>query len=308
MFTLEGQPSSMVEKTLAEDTISVTLKNGREVTFPRKNWYRVNQEVAGILSIDQANIKNTTQHIRKNDPSIEVTTPRKLMLAGRLEELGAETDTRSQTLLADQKNLIKLLNAITSPKEPKAPPKAHPPKANISLTSDSQKPRDNTRHPFNFDNLNTEKPPKEQMLLKEKIKDPRAILGENAVIEVLFNLVNGTLKEIARDLKEFLEEIANRYIQTAPFKKVEKDFVKEILGSDSPTRLSRFFRVKLEAMLDDLWHPIDIEEKRSIEQNKIKDLCSLLKQKSYTKERVIKEICEYFKIPFTPAVESPLPS
>lgn len=270
----------------AERTLTITLQDGRELSFPDQKWYRPYKDIPAALGKNLATVRVRLSAVIQDDPTIKVTTVRKLELSGQLGELYPKTS--SHTFICDQDNFKKLLIiAASKEKRPK-------------------KPKANSHSPFRSTTLNAKKPqethrtrPKEML----NMKDPKQILAINSVIKALSYLANGRLqKEIPNNIKEFLEQVAMGHVRLPRFKDdANEGILKKILNSDSESRLNMFFKVNLEAMLYDLWDVIDINERRSKEEKEIIKICGQLKLRGYDKQRATQEVFTHFRIPITSA-------
>lgn len=269
----EKGPTQAVENTL---TIQV---GKRTLSYPDREWYRPYKDVANVLRKNPATVGDQLHAVLQNDPSIKVTTVRALKISGRLGELDFEASR--QTIVCNRGNFEKLLIAAASKKKP-------------------EKPRsDSSFKDVVLPERTLERPRKELKPTKKiEIKYPKQVLAEKSVIKALFHLANGTLQDAAHDIKEFLEQVAMEHVRLARFKDDPNEgILKKILGSDSPTSLKRFFKVNLDATLDNLWNITDVNERTLKEEKETIEICNILKEKGYDRERAAQELLDHFPNP-----------
>lgn len=103
-MVIEAEP-----KRPSEQPLIISLQNGRNLFFPDKKWYPITRDIALALDEMPRNIKRQLDRIIENDPSIEVTTVRKLIDSGRASELNPREQYK--TIMCDRNNLIKIMQA-----------------------------------------------------------------------------------------------------------------------------------------------------------------------------------------------------
>lgn len=284
-----------------EKTLIIQLKNGKKLSVPDKELYRYT-DVADALSKKLGIVSAQLHSIIESNPDIrsQIMTLGKLKKDGELDTL--EIGTRPQTKVFGQEVFIELVKRTATFVKAPSFRKASSEKTPIKPAPESKKkkPRNNKYRNFNDVKLNPEKPqeilsrPSREM---SKIEDPRRMLAANSVIKTLSLLANGTLQEITKDIKEFLEQVATKHVKLTRFEDDHiEGLLKKILDSDEPKRLKRFFRVNLEAILDYLWNTTGNNQGLSKEEKKIMEICSALKNKGFDREKAVNQIYAHFGI------------
>lgn len=295
---------------IAENTLTIEVDNKTHISYRYQDWY-TNKDIARAVGKSPLIVAEQLRRVRQNDTSIEFITLRELNQKRNLTLTG-----KPQTIVCNKENFIKAVIAVVSIKT-RLPPKTHSEKhIHKSPTSKDKAPKNHGENnhsllnPFSSATLNAKKPqeihrtrPKETL----SMKDPKQILGINSVIKALSRLANGTLQETVDGVKEFLEQAAMEHVRLPRFENDPKEnILTKILDSDSESRLNRFFKVNLEAMLYDLWDVTDTNERTSKKEKEIIELCNKLKEKGYDKERAAQELFDHFRE--SVILPKPLPS
>lgn len=296
-MVIEYEPKRMPDNAL-------TIKVGDKLMFySPQDWY-TKKDIAETAGKTRATVEQQLDDIRKNDKSIEFTTIGHLRREGKLSDWDVR---RPQTIVCDQENFIKAVIAVASGKPKPLSRKIHSePRTYKSPATKEKKAKNNGHSSFSDITLNPENQPKKPMFLKETLdEDPKQILSINSVIESLSRLAKGTLQEVTHDIKEFLEQVAEKHVQITRFEDDPREtIIKQILDSDSQSRSNRFFRVNLEAVLDELWDIVDTHEKELKEKQQIIEACNRLREKGFDKEKVMEEIFSHFGIQMSARPES----
>ena len=262
--------------------------DGKRMPYNHKDWY-TSKDIADMVGNQLPIVSTHLNRIRKNDENIKFTTLGDLRRRGKITSIGSP-----HTIVYDEENFKKAVTAVASIKT-KPPRKEKKPK----------NAKGNNPSPLNPFVSITESPPqppthskdKDKNALPLRIKNPEQILAENSVIKALSHLANGTLKDISHDIQELLEQAAMEHVRLRRFEDDPKEGILiKIFYTDSTNRLNRFFRVNLDAFLDDLWNITDAKKITSKEEQQMIEICNQLKEKGYDKERVSGELYGHFGI------------
>ncbi len=291
---------SIEQRHTTEQPLVISLKDGRFLSFPRRNWYRVTQDIAQALGETTAVVRPQLHNIRKNDPSIEVTTVGKLFASGRERELLNPEGERLQTIICDQANLRKLIQAYPLVKKDgrpsKSPSEARKPIL-FSEDPESQELEDETDR-IDQEDAGSNEFPQRTMRDKTPKQQIRKDLSVALTDLVLSHFLTDSMEDLNKNLRAFLQNLLPEYRHDrTPLDSI----IKEPLGE--------FFAYSLIERLQALWTIEDIKPTDSVLQQRTIEYCLTIKQKGYDIQDIVDNACSHFSIPnpFTSSAESQSP-